>query len=561
MQGMDAWLAFWCDGPPERRYRWSHRGEARTVDEPEDKEDQEAIADMSPGAHVAANRGSLDAQSFKDDLIAGFAEASGHWFWEMDENLRFVWFSKNVEAHVRFPREWHYGKTRDEIGAPDVPKEIWEAHLETLRQHKPFKDFVYRRAGPDGEKWLTASGTPVFGGDGRFRGYRGTGGDVTALMLARREAERNAELIEHAVDGMNELFILCDTEDRIVMFNQRFREVNASVIDRVKPGMKFAQFVRLIIAEGLTPESADREEEYFRERMRFHESPGQSFVTRRDDNRWLLVRDQRTRDGGTIVVSADITEQVEAEQRLRDAMEQVQFANRAKTEFLANMSHELRTPLNSIIGFSDILASQMFGPLGHDRYVQYAENVNRAGQHLLDLIGDILDVSRIEAGEIHLDEEDFDVVPLINDCRLIVQPRALERDVVLNIKLAEKLGLIRADPLRIKQVLINLIANAIKFSDGGGRVEIHVDGGGHDPIRFTVRDDGIGIPEHDIPRVVEPFFQVMDARLAKHEGTGLGLTLAKAFAERHGGSLLIESELGVGTCVCVELPASRNVTS
>lgn len=531
------------------------------MDEPEETTEGEASPEMSSGVVSVDGQESVDPQAFKDDLLSGFAEASGHWFWEMDENLRFTWFSKNVEAHVRFPREWHYGKTRDEIGAPDVPKEDWDAHLETLRQHKPFNDFVYRRAGPDGEKWLTASGTPIFDNDGRFRGYRGTGGDVTPLMMARQEAERGAELIEQAVDGMNELFVLCDPEDRIVMFNQRFREVNAAVIDRVKPGMKFEAFVRLIIAEGMTPESSGREEEYFRERMWYHENPGQSFVTQRDQNRWLLVRDQRTRNGGTIVVSADITEQVEAERRLRDAMEQVQFANRAKTEFLANMSHELRTPLNSIIGFSDILVGQMFGPLGHDRYLQYAENVNKSGQHLLDLIGDILDVSRIEIGEIHLDEEEFDVVPLINDCHVIVQPRALESGVDLNFELAESLGPIHADPLRIKQVLINLIANAIKFSDGAGRVDVHVDGGANKPIRFTVRDDGIGIPANDIPRVAEPFFQVKDARLGNHDGTGLGLTLAKAFVERHGGSMCIESELGVGTSVSIELPASRNVVS
>lgn len=529
------------------------------MDEPEDRGNGDSIP-VSPSASTIGREPS-DDQNQRDELLSGFAEASGHWFWEMDENLRFVWFSKNVEAHVGFPREWHYGKSREDIGAPDVPKEVWDAHLESMRRHEPFSDFVYRRAGPDGEKWLTASGVPVFDDAGRFRGYRGTGADVTALMRARQEAHHNAELVEQAVDGMNELFILCDADDRIVMFNQRFREINAAVIDRVKPSMKFEEFVRLIIAQGLTTESAGREEQYFRERMRYHENPGQSFVTKRDNDRWLLVRDQRTRNGGTIVVSADITEQIQAERRLREAMEEVQFANRTKTEFLANMSHELRTPLNSIIGFSEILTTQMFGPLGHDRYVQYAGNVNKAGLHLLDLIDDILDVSRIETGEIHLDEEEFDVISLINDCRTMVQPRALESNVVLHVETAETLGPIRADPLRIKQVLINLIANAIKFTDEAGTIGIHVDGGGEKPIRFTVRDDGIGISEHDIPKVVEPFFQVRDARLRKHEGTGLGLTLAKAFAERHGGALLIESALGVGTTVCLELPASRNVAA
>ena len=528
------------------------------MDEPEDKAPGNRAESLS-GAMPTSKDGTIDFQVIKDELLAGFAEVSGNWFWEMDQNLRFTWFSKNVETHTHFPREWHYGKTRDEIGAPDVPREVWDEHLETMRQHKPFKDFIYRRAGPDGEKWLTASGTPTFDGDGRFRGYRGTGGDVTSLMLARQEAERNAELVEQAVDGMSELFILCDPDDRLVMYNQRFREVNAAVIDRIRPGMKFVDFIRLIIAEGLTPEAAGREDEYFRERMRYHENPGQSFITRRDNSRWLLVRDQRTRNGGTIVISADITEQVEAESRLRDAIEQVQFANRAKTEFLANMSHELRTPLNSIIGFSDILSREFFGPLGNERYVQYSGNINKAGLHLLELIGDILDVSKIETGKIELDQEDFEVAPLIQDCRMIVQPRALESAINLRVVVAETVGPIHADPLRIKQVLINLLANAIKFSKPGGRILIDIDGGGDHPTRFTVRDEGIGISAHNVPRVVEPFFQVIDSTTGNRDGTGLGLTLAKAFAENHGGRLLIESELGVGTSVCLELPISRNV--
>lgn len=529
------------------------------MDEAKDRKTEGMKPDPSSAWSPDSAPDSFHSQSYKDEFLAGFAEVSGSWFWEMDENLRFTWFSKNVETHTHFPREWHYGKTRDEIGAPDVPASIWEEHLETLRQHKPFKDFTYRRVGPDGEKWLTASGTPVLDAAGRFLGYRGTGGDVTALMLARREAERNAELVEQAVDGMSELFVLCDQDDRIVMYNQRFREVNAVVMDRVRPGMKFADFVRLIVAERVTPEAIGREDVYFQERMHYHENPGQSFVTRRDPNRWLLVRDQRTRNGGTIVVSSDITEQVEAESRLRDAIEQVQFANRAKTEFLANMSHELRTPLNSIIGFSDILLNEYFGPLGNERYTAYAANINKAGQHLLELIGGILDVSKIETGKIELDEEVFEVAPLVEECRMIVQPRAFENHIDLRVVVAGTVGPIQADSLRIKQVLINLLANAIKFSKSGGRIVVDISGGGDQPTRIAIQDEGIGIAEHDVSKVVEPFFQVVDPTSKKREGTGLGLTLAKAFAENHGGRLLIESELGVGTNVCIELPVSRNV--
>ncbi|MDA0342301.1 MAG: PAS domain-containing protein, partial [Proteobacteria bacterium] len=211
-----------------------------------------------------------DSGKSKDEWLAGFAEASDRWFWEMDENLRFTWISKNLELYLNGPREWHYGKTRGEIGAPDVPSEIWADHLETLRQHRPFKDFIYRRSGPSDEKWLTTSGVPMFDAKGKFQGYRGTGGDVTALMRAKEEASRNAALVEQAVDGMSELFLLCDENDKIVLYNQTFKEVNAAIIDRVSPGMRFEDFVRLIISAGMVPEAIGREEEYFEERMSYH---------------------------------------------------------------------------------------------------------------------------------------------------------------------------------------------------------------------------------------------------------------------------------------------------
>ncbi len=238
------------------------------MDKPEDEERRAAMHSAIPDPDGLVSETDSDLNTFKDIWFSEFAEISGIWFFELDDQLRFTWISRNFEAYSKYPRDWFYGKTRKELGPPDLPDGVWEMHLETLRQHKPFKEFVFRRPGTNGDRWITNSAAPVFDADGRFRGYRGTGADVTSLMQARQEAERNAELIEQAVDGMDELFILCDPDDRIVMFNQRFREINASVIDRVRPGMRFEEFVRLIIAEGLTPESAGRVEDYFEEHMR-----------------------------------------------------------------------------------------------------------------------------------------------------------------------------------------------------------------------------------------------------------------------------------------------------
>lgn len=494
-----------------------------------------------------------------DEFLGEFAEASGHWFWQMDEKLRFTWFSKNVEAFTNFPREWHYGKTRDEIGVPDVSPEIWIDHLKTIEGHRPFKNFLYQRAGPDGVKWLTSSGVPLFDEAGRFRGYRGTGADVTDVIRAKEEAHRNADLVVQAVDGMSELFLLCDAEDRIVLFNQRFREVNRAILEQFKPGLKFAEFVRMLLDNDMVPDVGDDREAWFNERMRRHLNPGEPFEVSRQGGRYLLVHDERAANGGTITISVDITERKKAESKLRDAIEQAELANRAKTEFLANMSHELRTPLNSIIGFSDVIRSEFFGPLGQERYVQYAENINTSGLHLLELIRDILDVSKIETGNVELDESIVAVAPLLEDCRKIVQSRALGDSITLTVATADSVDRVRVDSVRMKQILINLLANAIKFSRPGGRVAVEVTGGGGRPTRFSVRDEGIGIAGADIPRVVEPFVQLVHLHKGQNEGTGLGLTLAKSLIERHGGEIFIESALGRGTTVWFELPVERNL--
>jgi signal transduction histidine kinase len=240
-----------------------------------------------------------------------------------------------------------------------------------------------------------------------------------------------------------------------------------------------------------------------------------------------------------------------------EAMEKAISANRAKSEFLANMSHELRTPLNAIIGFSDIICEQTLGAIQPQKYVEYAKDIRNSGQHLLDVINDVLDLAKVEFGKATLVEEDSEVSKLVEGCIRIVEGRAFQENIELVTELAAGRPLLYADSRKVKQILLNLLSNAIKFTPAGGRVLLRSERAEDDGIKFIIDDNGIGIAFEDIKKALAPFSQV-DTRLnRKFEGTGLGLPLSKGMAELHQGSLDINSRLGAGTTVTVKFPAKR----
>ncbi len=255
---------------------------------------------------------------------------------------------------------------------------------------------------------------------------------------------------------------------------------------------------------------------------------------------------------------------VTAERELRDvqltmAKEQAELANRAKSEFLAAMSHELRTPLNAILGFSEVIQNETFGPVGNVKYREYAGDIHESGQHLLDLINDILDLSKIESGSDELHEDEIEIPEVIHSALKLVGYRAEQGGIKLELELQDPLPALRADVRKLKQILVNLLSNAVKFTDAGGEVTLgawcRMDSG----YVFQIIDTGIGIAPEDIPKALSRFGQVDGDLDRQYEGTGLGLPLTRALVELHGGVLELQSEVGVGTTVTVCFPAKRIV--
>ncbi|UCH72778.1 MAG: PAS-domain containing protein [Rhodospirillales bacterium] len=275
------------------------------------------------------------------------------------------------------------------------------------------------------------------------------------------------------------------------------------------------------------------------------------------DGRVLEVLNNRTRDGGNVIICVDVTERKSFETTLIESKSAAELANRTKTEFLANVSHELRTPLNAIIGFSELLQLQMSGPLGDPKYLGYARDIQRGGQHLLSLINDVLDVSTIESGNYDVHEEAVETNVVVESCLRMIDERVAAAHLTINCEIDPDMSYLSVDRRAIKQIILNLLSNAVKFTPKHGKVWLRVDKTGGQGVRISVVDTGVGIAPEDIGRVLEPFGQVRDMTGDRVDGTGLGLPLVKSLTELLGGNLELLSTPGEGTTVNIYLPRGR----
>ncbi len=379
--------------------------------------------------------------------------------------------------------------------------------------------------------------------------------DVTERKRREDVIAENWALLNATLDNMDQGLVVIDADYRTKLWNNRLIEMFDLPPDLMRTGRPFVEVLRHFIEAYGTP--ADQVEARVAERMAELQGDPVPVIDRhRPDGRVIERRRRVMPTGGSVITYGDVTIRKRGEAALQRAKEEAEIASRSKTEFLANMSHELRTPLNAIIGFSDILVRQLFGPLGQERYAEYAKDIHDSGQHLLNLINDVLDISKIEVNKIELAEETVDVPAVIDSCLRLVRDRATAAGVLIEVKMPEKLPTLCGDDRRLKQILLNLVSNAVKFTPSGGRVEIRVDAD-DSGFRFVVADTGIGIAKADLETAMRPFGQIDSSLARRYEGTGLGLPLARSMAELHGGKLDIESEPGTGTTVTVWLPPNR----
>jgi two-component system cell cycle sensor histidine kinase PleC len=381
--------------------------------------------------------------------------------------------------------------------------------------------------------------------------------DTSDQSVLQRERDDAVSLLSSVFDVSEIGIVVTDHKGRIVRVNESFVRIYGWTRD---------ELINADLADLVTPDERDeiraRHEEFIRTGV---QSSGEMKFIRKDGTisnvlftTATLELSQKRRFQVTTVM--DITLRKQMEQSLRLAKEQADTANRAKSTFLANMSHELRTPLNAIIGFSEMMLKHTFGPVGHDKYDEYLGDMHLSAQHLLDIINEVLDMSKIEAGKMELDEVSFDIGALIKSVIRMVASRAFGSDLKMDTNIASGLPYLTADERLIRQVLINLATNAVKFSQKGGHINISAHMLPDDRLEVIVKDDGVGIPQEKIKRALEPFGQVSDnPEDARQQGTGLGLPLAKAMVELHGGEMDLESEEGRGTSVYVRFPAERTI--
>jgi two-component system cell cycle sensor histidine kinase PleC len=404
--------------------------------------------------------------------------------------------------------------------------------------------------------------------------------DVTEQRHLAQRSEAADMRLRAAIESITESFVLWDAADRLVMCNTKFQQDAGLAASEVRPGVERTEIEKRMAAfvtdRRLPDVSGNR--------------GGARYERQLADGRWIQVNELKTRDGSTVSVGADITQIKLHQEKLQDSERRLmatihdlslarkaeeeragelatlnkvcmretaraEAANRAKSEFLANMSHELRTPLNAIIGFSELMQQALFGPLGSEKYGEYARDINASGSYLLGVINDILDMSKIEAGQFSIEREAIDLSPLIKETVRVVALQAEERQITIDTEVSRKLQL-DADRRAVKQIVINLLSNAVKFTGPGGRVLLRARSVGN-AVVFTIEDNGCGIPKEALGKLGRPFEQVQNQFTKSHVGSGLGLAISRSLAELHGGALKIRSTENVGTIVSVRLPSRR----
>lgn len=504
----------------------------------------------------------------------------GLWDWDLSRG-QFYWSKSMFELLGLKPHDEIVGFS--EVNTLVNPNDIdlYELACRVMEQDLTHVERVFRMRHSTGEwVWIRLKVEMSGLATGKPR-LVGIAEDITEQRRMERAVRKKDVRLRDAIENLPEAFVLWDESKKLVMCNSKYQELHRLNADDVKPGMAYDQVMDVAqtpltssqLVRGLDEDEGTR-----------------TIEAKLDDGRWLQINERHTQDGGFVSVGTDITpiklheaKLIESEQRLIATVSDLQqsrqtlqeqkqqlaemaekyaeekhkaeTANQIKSEFLANISHELRTPLNAIIGFSEVMNDGMFGPLGSEKYQEYARDIYESGTYLLGMINDVLDMSKIEAGRFILDYSTFNLDEMIEETLRIVAHQATERNITIEDNVSPRIEL-EADRRAIKQILLNLLSNAVKFSNDQGRIHIRAKRRGK-CITISIEDNGIGISKADLKKLGRPFEQVQNQFTKGHSGSGLGLAISRSLTELHGGAMKIKSEEGKRTIVSLRLPISK----
>ena len=365
------------------------------------------------------------------------------------------------------------------------------------------------------------------------------------------EAERQRKTMAAAIATISEGFVLFDAEDRIVLFNEQFRAIYPGLADIIKQGTTFGEVLEAVVSRSLVDLGNQSSGDWIAERRARREHSG-SFAEYRYGGRYVRISERRIQGGGTVAVYSDITELRQQNLELEKARELSEVANRTKSQFLANMSHELRTPLNAIIGYSEILQEDAVDN-GQEQLVHDLKKIEGAGRHLLGLINDILDLSKVEAGKMEVFVEEIDISSLVEEVGAIIRPLVAKNGNTLELRVAKDVGSMRTDRTKVKQCLLNVLSNANKFTQNG-KLTLAIERTDRVMVQMTISDTGIGMSTEQVGRLFQAFSQADASTTKKFGGTGLGLAITRHFCRLLGGDISVASRVKEGSTFTIVIP-------
>lgn len=430
---------------------------------------------------------------------------------------------------------------------PEDRAAVQEAVRAAVEDGAPY-EMEHRVVWPDGSvRWMQERGAVERDAEGNPWRMLGAVQDVTRAKEAELALKETGSLLAMSIDNISDGFVLFDDQDRIVLWNERWLEIFPRLRPHVRVGRSFAEVIRAGAEDGQFPHAVGRVDAWMEERLKHHGEAEELHEQLLEGGRWVRVAERRMENGWRVGIRTDITE-------IRRAQEEAQTANRAKSDFLSKMSHELRTPLNAILGFAQLLQVSRKDPLS-DTQARHVGHILEGGRHLLELINEILDLARIEAGRLPLCLGDMDPAPVIKDCLGMAQTLAVAMDVDVSMDVPEHLPAVHADSKRLRQVLLNLLSNAVKYNHRGGSVLLQavVTGG---VLRLTVRDTGPGLAPELQDSIFEPFNRA-GAEGSAVEGAGIGLTITRQLVELMHGAIGVGSMPGEGAAFWVDIPLAE----